>query len=571
MATPDKVIALGGLAQRLVREGDLDEATAEDIHAQALKKNRSFYVQLTHSKVVDASRLIRAASEEFGIPLLDIGAFDLENAPMSLVDSKIIDKHNVLPLYRRGTKLFVATSDPANSHALEEIKFHTGLGVESILIDPAQLEAAIEAAQQSTDTTLADLEDEEGLDEIDVSAEVEDVGEDVDVRQIDTPVVRFVNKMLLDAIKRGASDIHLEPYEKKFRVRFRVDGVLHEMASPPVALAGRIAARVKILSRLDIAERRVPQDGRMKLTLSKNRTIDFRVSTLPTIYGEKVVVRLLDVGGNILDPTKLGFEVEQREAFQRAIDVSYGMILVTGPTGSGKTVTLYTALNMLNVPERNICTVEDPVEINMVGVNQVNINDRANLTFAAALRSFLRQDPDVVMVGEIRDLETAEIAVKASQTGHLVLSTLHTNDAPATLTRLLNMGVAPFNVASAVHLIMAQRLARKLCPSCRQEIEVPEHALLKSGFTEETINEGVTLYSPKGCEMCTDGYRGRIGIFQMMPITDTMGELIMEGANQYDIENQARKEGVLDLRQAGLLKARAGTTSLEEVERVTNL
>ncbi|MGA8259056.1 MAG: type IV-A pilus assembly ATPase PilB [Arenicellales bacterium] len=571
MATPDKVISLGGLAQRLVRDGDLDTATAEDIQAKALKKNRSFYAQLSQSKAVDPSRLVRAASEEFGVPLLDIKAFDLDNAPLDLIDSKIIEKHQILPLHKRGTKLFIATSDPANSHALEEIKFHTGLGVEPILIDATALEAAIEAAQQSADTTLADLEDEEGLEDIDVSAEEDAQGEDVDVRQIDTPVVRFVNKMLLDAIKRGASDIHLEPYEKKYRVRFRVDGVLHEMASPPVNLAGRIAARVKILSRLDIAERRVPQDGRMKLTLSKSRSIDFRVSTLPTIYGEKVVIRLLDAGNNFLDAEKLGFEPEQREVFQKAIDVSYGMILVTGPTGSGKTVTLYTALSALNTPERNISSVEDPVEINMAGVNQVNINDKANLTFSTTLRAFLRQDPDVIMVGEIRDLETADIAVKASQTGHLVLSTLHTNDAPSTLTRLLNMGVAPFNVASAVHLIMAQRLARKLCTSCRQRIDIPEHALLQSGFSEEMVQEGLTLYSPKGCEMCTDGYRGRTGIFQMMPITEAMGELIMEGANQYDIEEQARKEGVLDLRQAGLMKVRAGVTSLEEVERVTNL
>lgn len=571
MATPDNVVQLSGLAQRLVRDGDLDSATAEDIQSKALKKNRSFYDQLSRSNAMDSSRLIRAASEEFGIPLLDIGAFDLENAPLDLVDSKIIEKHQVLPLYKRGTKLFVATGDPANSHALEEIKFHTGLGVEAILIEPAKLEAAVDAAQDTADTSLADLEDEEGLEDIDVSAEEEDKGEDVDVQQIDTPVVRFVNKMLLDAIKRGASDIHLEPYEKKYRVRFRVDGVLHEMASPPINLAGRIAARVKILSRLDIAERRVPQDGRMKLTLSKNRSIDFRVSTLPTIYGEKVVIRLLDAGSNVLNMEKLGFETEQRELFEKAISVPYGMILVTGPTGSGKTVTLYTALSALNESTRNISTVEDPVEINLTGINQVSINERANLTFSTALRAFLRQDPDVIMVGEIRDLETADIAVKASQTGHLVLSTLHTNDAPSTLTRLLNMGVAPFNVASAVHLIMAQRLARKLCDSCKEPIEIPEHALRQSGFSDASIKEGMTLYGPKGCDMCTNGYRGRTGIFQMMPITDDMGELIMEGANQYDIEDQAKKEGVLDLRQAGLLKVRAGATSLAEVERVTNI
>jgi len=571
MATPDQVVKLSGLAQRLVRDGELDAATAEQVQSRALEKKRSFYDQLRRNNSMSSDRLIRAVADEFGMPLLDISAFDSEHAPIDLVDAKILEKHQVLPLVKRGTKLFVATSDPANSHALEEIKFNTGLGVEAVLVEPNKLEAAMDAAQDSTNEALADLEDAEGLEDIDVSGEVEDKAEDVDVQQIDTPVVRFVNKMLLDAIKRGASDIHLEPYEKKFRVRFRVDGVLHEMASPPVNLAGRIAARVKILSRLDIAERRVPQDGRMKLTLSKNRSIDFRVSTLPTIYGEKVVIRLLDGGSNILDAKKLGFDDTQRELFEKSISVPYGMILVTGPTGSGKTVTLYTALHALNKPECNICTVEDPVEINLNGINQVSINERANMTFAAALRAFLRQDPDIIMVGEIRDLETADIAIKASQTGHLVLSTLHTNDAPATLSRLLNMGVAPFNVASAVHLIIAQRLARKLCERCRQPIEVPGHALLQSGFTQEAVDEGFTLYSPKGCDACTDGYRGRIGIFQMMPITETMGELIMEGANQYDIEQQARKEGVLDLRQAGLLKVRAGVTSLAEVERVTNL
>jgi len=565
------VVNLGGLAQRLVRDGELDAAIAEGTQSRALKKNRSFYDQLRRDKVMDPERLIRAVAEEFGMPLLDIGAFDLENAPMDLVDAKILEKHQVLPLYKRGTRLFVATGDPANSHALEQIKFNTGLGVEAILVDPAKLETAMDAAQDSTDTALADLEEEEGLDDVDISAEEEDKTDEADIKQIDTPVVRFVNKMLLDAIKRGASDIHLEPYEKKYRVRFRVDGVLHEMASPPVNLAGRIAARVKILSRLDIAERRVPQDGRMKLTLSKKRSIDFRVSTLPTIYGEKVVIRLLDGSSNILNAEKLGFDEAQRDVFQRSISVPYGMILVTGPTGSGKTVTLYTALHALNTPERNICTVEDPVEINLNGINQVSINERANMTFAAALRAFLRQDPDIIMVGEIRDLETADIAIKASQTGHLVLSTLHTNDAPATLSRLLNMGVAPFNVASAVHLIIAQRLARKLCDHCKQPLEIPAHALLQSGFTQHAIDEGVTLHSPKGCDACTNGYRGRIGIFQMMPITEKMGELIMEGANQYDIEQQAAEEGVLDLRQAGLLKVRAGITSLEEVERVTNL
>lgn len=572
MATPKEVVSLSGLGQRLVREGILEESVAEGIQAKALKRNKSFFLQLRKSNLIDPSILMSKASEEFGIPLLDISTFELDNALPETIDSKLIEQHQILPIFKRGTKIFVATSDPANSRALDELKFHTGLGVEPILVDPDKLATAIDSADSVNDSGFADLEDEEGLDDIDVSAEEDDQGRgEVDAEEIDTPVVRFVNKMLLDAIKKGASDIHLEPYEKKYRVRFRVDGVLHEMVSPPVNLSGRIAARIKILSRLDIAERRVPQDGRMKLTLSKNRSIDFRVSTLPTIYGEKVVIRLLDAGTSALDPDKLGFEPEQKDLYTRSISVPYGMVLVTGPTGSGKTVTLYTALNTLNSSERNISTVEDPVEINLTGINQVNINERANLTFSSALRAFLRQDPDIIMVGEIRDLETADIAIKASQTGHLVLSTLHTNDAPSTLTRLLNMGVAPFNVASSVHLILAQRLIRQLCTNCKQPIEIPENALQQAGFSQAQIEEGLEVFGPKGCDMCTEGYKGRMGIFQVMPISEEMGVLIMQGANQHDIEEQARNEGILDLRQAGLLKVKAGITSLEEVERVTNL
>ena len=391
-----------------------------------------------------------------------------------------------------------------------------------------------------------------------------------DIEQIDTPIVRFVNKILLDAIKKGASDIHLEPYEKKFRVRFRVDGVLHEITTPPVTLAARIVARVKILSKLDIAERRAPQDGRMKLRLSKHRSIDFRVSTLPTLYAEKCVIRILDTTATTLGIDALGFEDKQKEAYLEAINRPYGMILVTGPTGSGKTVTLYTALNMLNSPERNVSTVEDPVEINLPGVNQVTINEKANLTFSAALRAFLRQDPDIIMVGEIRDLETADIAIKASQTGHLVLSTLHTNDAPSSLTRLLNMGVAPFNVASTVHLIMAQRLVRKLCLGCKKEVKVPEPALLNLGFREDELND-LQIFSPVGCDACTSGYKGRIGIFQVMPVTTDMGSLIMRGCTELDITEIARNEGVADLRRSGLNKVKEGITGLEEIERVTNL
>lgn len=571
MATPSTAFQLSGLALRLVRADLLSQDNAEQLQQKAIQKSRSFFTQVAHSKTIPSDQLSWAASEEFGLPLLDISSIDLEQSPMELVADALIEKHNVLPLYKRGTKLFLAISDPTDRRALEDVKFHTGLGVEPILVDQDQLSVAIERAHEANDSTYADLVgDDEGLEDIDISSDEEDnKTEEGIVEQIDTPIVRFVNKMLLDAIKKNASDIHIEPYEKKLRVRFRVDGVLHELASPPVNLSARIAARVKILSRLDIAERRVPQDGRMKLRLSRNRAIDFRVSTLPTLYGEKTVIRLLDASGAELGLENLGFETFQKEHYLHAIKRPYGMILVTGPTGSGKTVTLYTALDMLNKPERNICTVEDPVEINVAGINQVNINERANLTFASALRSFLRQDPDIIMVGEIRDLETADIAVKASQTGHLVLSTLHTNDAPSTLTRLLNMGVAPFNIASAVHLIIAQRLVRRLCASCKQPLEIPEKALLASGFEEHEIDD-LHMFGPVGCDACTEGYRGRVAVFQVMPVSEEMGNLIMEGCTEHDIENMAKMEGTVGLRRAGLLKVEQGLTSLEEVERVTN-
>ena len=574
MATPSTELKLSGIALRLLEQGVVDEADAEKIQADATRKNRSFFTQAIRNKNLDSEKLAEIGSEEFGVPLLDLEAVDLENAPFGIIPDKLIEAHGILPLHKRGTKLFVAITDPTNTRALDDIKFHTGLGVEPILTDGAKLKKAIDVVQEANDTTLSDLiGGEEGLEDIDVSSEDDDAKakRDADVEQIDTPIVRFVNKLLLDAIKKGASDIHMEPYERNFRVRFRVDGVLHEVASPPANLAGRMAARVKVLSRLDIAERRVPQDGRMKLRLSKNRTIDFRVSTLPTLYGEKVVIRILDAGATILGIEQLGFDEDQVGVYMEAIGRPYGMVLVTGPTGSGKTVTLYTALNTLNKPGSNVSTVEDPVEINVAGINQVNINERANLTFATALRAFLRQDPDIIMVGEIRDLETADIAVKASQTGHLVLSTLHTNDAPSTLTRLLNMGVAPFNIASAVHLIMAQRLVRRLCEHCKQPLDIPDGALLEAGYTEAQINEGLELFTPNGCDLCTDGYKGRVGVYEVMPISETMGALIMGGCTQTDIEEQAAKEGLRTLRGSGLLKARRGITSLEEVERVTNL
>lgn len=571
MATPVSKIPLGGLALRLVQQAVLDEESVGKLQERAAKHHCSFFTEAISSDTISTPKLTRCASEEFGIPMFDISSIDIESAPIQLLKDSLIEKHQILPIYKRGAKIHIAVSDPTNSHALDEVRFHTGLGVESVLVDFKQLETAIERALEANDQTFDDLSGDEGLEDIDISSEEDQASKDgPDVEQIDTPIVRFVNKILLDAIKKGSSDIHLEPYERKFRIRFRVDGVLHEITSPPITLAARIVARIKILSRLDIAERRAPQDGRMKLRLSKNKSIDFRVSTLPTLYGEKCVIRILDSSANTLNVEALGFEEDQRAAYLDAIRHAYGMILVTGPTGSGKTITLYTALGMLNSTEQNVSTVEDPVEINMAGINQVTINEKANLTFAATLRAFLRQDPDIIMVGEIRDLETADIAIKASQTGHLVLSTLHTNDAPSSLTRLLNMGVAPFNVASSVHLIMAQRLVRKLCQNCKKEVDIPEPALLDAGFSEDEL-DSLKIYAPVGCGACTSGFRGRIGIFQVMPISTEMGSLIMRGCTELDISDRAREEGVMDLRRSGLNKAKSGITSLEEIERVTNL
>ncbi|MCG6871661.1 MAG: type IV-A pilus assembly ATPase PilB [Gammaproteobacteria bacterium] len=572
MATPDTALHLSGLAQRLVRETLLAENAARDFQQRAAQGGGSFFGEVIKSGTIDSARLARSASEEFGIPLLDLDSMDFEQLPLEAVDEKIVRKHAILPLYQRGTRLFVAVADPTNTRALDDIKFHTGMGVEPVLVDAQVLGLGLDRAYESRENeAFEDLADQ-GLEDIDISGEEEaaDQKAAADIENIDTPVVRFVNKMLLDAINRSASDIHMEPYEKKYRIRYRVDGVLHEIASPPLALAARLCARVKILSRLDIAERRVPQDGRMKMRLSKTRSIDFRVSTLPTLYGEKVVIRVLDTSGASVGLESLGMNPAQKKLYMDAIERPYGMILVTGPTGSGKTVSLYSALGVLNTVDRNICTVEDPVEINLVGINQVSINERAGVSFALVLRAFLRQDPDVVMVGEIRDLETADIAIKASQTGHLVLSTLHTNDAPSTLTRLLNMGVAPFNIASAVHLIMAQRLLRRLCTSCRQPAEIPEPALLQAGFGEEEL-ERLTVYRPVGCSQCTNGYRGRTGVFQVMPVSEAMDHLMMEGCNELDIEQQAREEGIIDLRRAGLDKVAEGITSLEEIERITNV
>ncbi len=568
MITPSPVLQLSGLAKRLVADGLLQEEAAATAQEKALKKREPFVSYLVDNKLVDSASIASSACQEFGIPLFDLGAMEMEAAPVSLVDEKLIRQHRTLPLFRRGNRLFVAVSDPTNLQAVDEIKFHTGISTETILVEEDKLSKAIERALDSADTSMADLLDED-LDNLDIGSD-DDAGNDdsADTEIDDTPVVRFVNKILLDAINKGASDIHIEPYEKSFRIRFRQDGVLHEVADPPLAMATRLISRIKVMSRMDIAERRVPQDGRIKMKISKKRAIDFRVNSCPTLFGEKVVLRILDPTSAQLGIDALGYEQEQKDLYMKNLEKPYGMILITGPTGSGKTVSLYTGLNILNTPDRNISTCEDPVEINLTGINQCHMNPKAGLTFASALRAFLRQDPDIIMVGEIRDLETAEIAIKAAQTGHMVMSTLHTNDAPQTLTRLANMGVPAYNIASSVNLIIAQRLARRLCSNCKKPVDIPMAALLEEGFREEDL-AGVKIYGPVGCDQCADGYRGRVGVYQVMPVSEAMGRIIMEGGNAIQLADQASKEGIADLRISGLKKVRDGTTSLEEINRVT--
>jgi type IV pilus assembly protein PilB len=566
-------VPLSGLARRLVEESILDADSALKASEESRKKGTPFVSYLVQNGLAEARTIATTASEEFGVPLIDLSSFDLDQIPRDLVKENLIRQHNALPLVRRGVRLFVAVSDPTNLQALDEIKFHTGVSTEAVLVEDDKLNTVIEqylSAQE--DDGLGDLDGDDlenlDMDQFEESAEEEDDGAS---GADDTPIVRFVHKMLLDAIKTGASDIHFEPYEKRYRVRFRTDGVLHEVSSPPANLGSRLAARLKVMSELDISERRVPQDGRIKMKLSKSRAIDFRVNTLPTLWGEKIVLRILDPSTAKMGIDALGFEEEQQKALMDAIFRPQGMILVTGPTGSGKTVTLYTGLNILNNEERNIATAEDPVEINLEGINQVNVNHRVGLDFSNALRSFLRQDPDVVMVGEIRDLETAEIAIKASQTGHMVLSTLHTNSAVETLTRLRNMGVPAFNLATSVNLIIAQRLARRLCPNCKTTIDVPKDTLLAEGFTEEDIESGLEIYEPseKGCEKCNGGYKGRVGIYEVVKITPEMSRIIMEDGNSIQLGEQARKLGFNDLRRSGLLKVMQGVTGLAEVNRVT--
>ncbi|MBK7211021.1 MAG: type IV-A pilus assembly ATPase PilB [Xanthomonadales bacterium] len=567
---PGALAGLSGISRRLVAEGLLGEGDARKAVDDANKQKIPIGAWLSENGLVSSAQVALASAFEFGVPVIDVTALDLSQIPIKLVKEELINKHKALPLFKRGNRLFVGVSDPTNLRALDDIKFQSNHIIEPILVDEQQLERAIEQAHAATSTTIEDMDDSEGLENLDLG----DVGEEeggsgVDANSADdAPVVRFVNKVLVDAIKRGASDIHFEPYETSYRVRLRMDGMLKHVASPPTRLTPRISSRIKVMAGLDIAERRVPQDGRIKLNLSKTKSIDFRVSTCPTLFGEKIVLRILDASAAKMGIDKLGYEDAQRDLFLSAIQKPYGMVLVTGPTGSGKTVSLYTALNILNTEGRNISTVEDPVEIRVPGINQVQQNAKRGMTFAAALRSFLRQDPDVVMVGEIRDLETAEIAIKAAQTGHMVLSTLHTNDAPQTVARLMNMGIAPYNITSSVTLIIAQRLARRL-HTCKRPLELPAAALLAEGFTQADIDSGMQLQEAVGCSGCNEGYKGRTGIYQVMPITESIAKIILSGGSAIQIAEQAKADGIPDLRASALLKAKNGITSLAEINRVT--
>ncbi|MBK7332056.1 MAG: type IV-A pilus assembly ATPase PilB [Betaproteobacteria bacterium] len=571
MATHAATRNLSGLARALAQHGLMPESEAESLQNQAQAANISFVEQVLTSKRFTPNQVAVFGSRAFGVPLFDLSSFDFDQFQKEFFDAKMSQSRRVLPLAKRGNRLFVAVSDPANMQALEEVRFKTNLVVEPVVVEDDKLGHAIHKLVEASGATLRDAAN---LDDLEVDMQDGTPGartEEEDAEVEDAPVVKYIQKILLDAIAGGASDIHFEPYERFFRIRYRIDGILSEIAQPPLAIKDKVASRIKVISKLDIAEKRVPQDGRMKIMLSKTKSIDFRVSTLPTLYGEKIVMRILDSSGVKLGIEALGYEPDQQQILLNAIARPYGMILVTGPTGSGKTVSLYTCINILNQPGINISTAEDPAEIQLPGVNQVNVNEKAGLTFATALRAFLRQDPDIIMVGEIRDLETADIAIKAAQTGHLVLSTLHTNDAPTTLTRLQNMGVAPFNIASSVILITAQRLGRKLCAHCKRPEDIPPEALLRAGFSEDDLDGSWQAYGPGGCDHCGgSGYKGRVGIYEVMPISDDMRLLIMRNGNALEIADLAQKEGVRNLRQSGLLKVKAGLMSLEEVEAVTN-
>ncbi len=565
---------LTGLPQRLVLDGLVGESAMLDAIASSRERKTHLVSWLVSHDMASARDIAVSAATEFGMPLLDLDAVATDIDTVRLVNEKLLAKHRVLPLVKRGKRLHVAVSDPTILHAVDEIKFQTGLSIEAVVVEDDKLQRAVQKAIEQVDTqmpTLGGGDDDFDLENLDVShaddaAEADGGRDDIE----DAPIVRFVNKIMLDAIRKSASDIHFEPYEKYYRIRLRIDGVLREVAQPPVQLATKLAARLKVMSRLDIAERRVPQDGRIKMRLSKNRSIDFRVSSCPTLFGEKIVLRILDASTAMMGIDALGYEPFQKELYLKVLAKPQGMILVTGPTGSGKTVSLYTGLAILNVEDTNISTAEDPAEIVLPGVNQVNVNPKVGLTFASALRAFLRQDPDVIMVGEIRDLETAEIAIKAAQTGHLVLSTLHTNDAPQTLTRMVDMGVKPYAIATSVSLIIAQRLARRLCSACKQPLDLPHDALLREGFSEQQVaTPGFKVYKHVGCSQCTDGYKGRVGLYEVLPVTESIGRIILEGGSAPHIAAEARKEGVWDLRTAGLKKVMDGMTTLEEVNRVT--
>jgi type IV pilus assembly protein PilB len=565
-AAPGTFSALG---RALVQQGRLVQADASSVHVEAARSGVSFVQQLVASRKLTAREVSQFAADTFGYPLLDLASVDTDQLPLNLIDAKIVANHRVIALGKRGNRLFVGMSDPTNEQVMQEVKFATGMTMEPVVVEDDKLGAIVRRLTESSGRALEAVTEDVDLSSVEMGdgdAQPEVVTEEID----DAPVVKYVHKILLDAINGGASDIHFEPYEKFYRIRYRQDGVLYDVAQPPLAIKEKIASRIKVVSKLDISEKRVPQDGRMKIVLSKTRAIDFRVSTLPTLHGEKICMRILDPSSATLGIEALGYEPEQREALMNAIQRPYGMVLVTGPTGSGKTVSLYTCLNILNKPGINISTAEDPAEINLPGINQVNMNDKAGLTFSVALKAFLRQDPDIIMVGEIRDLETGEIAIKAAQTGHMVLSTLHTNDAPATLSRLMNMGIAPFNIASSVILITAQRLARKLC-ACKRPVDIPQPALLRAGFAEADLDGSWQPFGPVGCEVCKNtGYKGRVGIYQVMPISDAIERIIMKNGSAIDVADQAQRDGVRDLRQSGLLKVKKGLTSLEEVEAVTN-
>jgi type IV pilus assembly protein PilB len=564
-------IALPGTARALVMANKLDQTKAEDIFRKSQANKNSFIAELIQSGAISATDLAQTMSAAFASPLIDLDAVDAPRLPKGLLDAKLCQSLRVVVLAKRNNRLIVATADPSDQTTAEKIKFATQLSADWVIAEYDKLSKLVEATTISSNEALDSIIGTPGdfeFDEPTIEAAPDEQDDATDVE--DAPVVKFLQKMLLDAYGMRASDLHFEPYEHTYRVRFRIDGELREIASPPVSIKDKLSSRIKVISKLDISEKRVPQDGRMKLKVGADRVIDFRVSTLPTMFGEKIVIRILDPSSAKLGIEALGYEQIEKDRILEAISRPYGMILVTGPTGSGKTVSLYTCLNLMNKPGINIATAEDPCEINLPGVNQVNVNDKAGLTFAVALKSFLRQDPDVIMVGEIRDLETADIAIKAAQTGHLVLSTLHTNDAPTTLTRMRNMGIAPFNIASSVILITAQRLARRLCGNCKQPADIPQENLIQAGFLEEDIDGSWTPYKPIGCSMCNNGYKGRVGIYQVMPISDDMQRLILADASAMDIAIQAKKDGVRSLRQSALYKVKVGMTSLEEVIAVTN-